>query len=127
MTQLLMVGFGGFFGSISRYLLAGWVGRSFPQALHGVGTITVNLLGCFAIGLLGSIFTMKMHLPLEQKLLLITGFLGGFTTFSAFGLEAYYLYRSNEFQQLILYLSTSLIGGMIMVAMGMTLAHWLFK
>ena len=87
MTQLLMVGAGGAFGAIGRYLLSTWVysltGRAFPW-----GTLAVNLLGSLLMGFLSVWLLERMTLVSdEMRALLMVGFLGAFTTFSTFSLE----------------------------------------
>ncbi len=95
-ANILLVGAGGFIGSIVRYLLSGWVlhhtlGGKFPWS-----TFVVNVLGCLLIGVLsGMIERLEWFTP-QMRLLLLTGLLGGFTTFSAFGLETVFLLRRGE-------------------------------
>ena len=95
-ANILLVGAGGFIGSIARYLLSGWVlhhtlGGKFPWS-----TFVVNVLGCLLIGVLsGMIERLEWFTP-QMRLLLLTGLLGGFTTFSAFGLETVFLLRRGE-------------------------------
>jgi CrcB protein len=86
MQQLLLVGAGGAIGSVLRFWLGGVVaqqaGRDFPW-----GTLSVNVLGSLAIGVLYVLFTERMTQAADLRLFLMTGLLGGFTTFSAFSLE----------------------------------------
>ena len=95
-ANILLVGAGGFIGSIARYLLSGWVlhhtlGGKFPWS-----TFVVNVLGCLLIGVLsGMIERLEWFTP-QMRLLLLTGLLRGFTTFSAFGLETVFLLRRGE-------------------------------
>ncbi len=115
MIKLLYVGLGGFLGSVARYLLAGYVqkghGLNFPW-----GTLVVNAIGCFLIGLLGHILQAK-HSNSEIWLFLIVGILGGFTTFSAFGYETFNLFKNAQ-----LTLALLNIGLQIVVCLG---AVWL--
>ena len=83
-------------GSVARYLLSGWVlhraaGWQFPW-----GTFMVNVLGCLAVGLLGGLVVKHDFFAPATRLFLFTGIAGGFTTFSAFGLETFYLLRKGE-------------------------------
>ena len=95
-ANILLVGAGGFIGSIARYLLSGCVlhhtlGGKFPWS-----TFVVNVLGCLLIGVLsGMIERLEWFTP-QMRLLLLTVLLGGFTTFSAFGLETVFLLRRCE-------------------------------
>ncbi|MBW8284325.1 MAG: fluoride efflux transporter CrcB [Rhizobium sp.] len=87
MNHILLVAFGGALGSVCRYLVGigalRLMGPSFPW-----GTLTVNVAGSFAIGVLAELIVARFGASAELRLLLITGFLGGFTTFSAFALDA---------------------------------------
>jgi CrcB protein len=80
--QLLLVGFGGFIGSVGRYLLSGLITKGFPNSFP-IGTFTVNVLGCLIIGVIYGISERFGWLTQEWRLFLATGICGGFTTFSA--------------------------------------------
>lgn len=92
MNHILLVAFGGALGSVCRYLVGvgalRLMGPSFPW-----GTLTVNVAGSFAIGVLAELIVARFGASAELRLLLITGFLGGFTTFSAFALDAVTLFE----------------------------------
>ena len=94
--SLLLVGTGGFLGSISRYLIGGWthrlLGSGFPY-----GTLLVNVLGCLAIGYLGGLAESRQVFSAEARLFLFLGLLGGFTTFSSFGYETFAFARDGEY------------------------------
>lgn len=95
MRNLLLVGGGGFLGSIARYLLGGLVLHATGAPRFPLATLTVNVTGCLAIGVLGG-FAERAHLfSPETRLFLITGFLGGYTTFSAFAYETFFLTREH--------------------------------
>jgi CrcB protein len=96
MKHLLMVGLGGGLGAIARYKLGGWVLHHTTSWRFPAATFVVNLLGCLLAGVLASYVERRDLLGPETRLLLFTGFLGGFTTFSAFGLETAYLLRRGE-------------------------------
>lgn len=91
-------------GSVCRYLV--WRAVTQPDSVFPAGTLTVNLAGCFCIGLLAR---MVNHDVL--RLALITGFLGGFTTFSAFGLETLQLLRNGWISTALVYATASNAGG----------------
>ena len=95
MTQLLMVGLGGFLGAVSRFLLAdlvqGAAGNRFPY-----GTLAVNVVGCAVIGAVTALAETRGGLSDGLRLFLVVGLLGGFTTFSAFGNETLALLRAGE-------------------------------
>ena len=83
----LLVGAGGFAGAVARWALGASVQAKALHPHFPVHTFAVNLLGCLAIGLILSWGEVRQFLDERTRLLLITGFLGGFTTFSAFALE----------------------------------------
>ena len=96
MGKILWVGFGGFLGSIGRYLLSEYVqylmrGRVFPY-----GTLVVNLIGCLGIGFLFQWVGTRGLLSPEIRLFVFVGLLGGFTTFSTFGNETMNLWQTGD-------------------------------
>ncbi|MDO8282866.1 MAG: fluoride efflux transporter CrcB [Thermodesulfovibrionia bacterium] len=96
MTKIIIVGSGGFLGSVARYLLSGWVYDAMPFAGFPLGTLVVNVLGCLVIGFLGGLAEARNVLGPDVRLFLFIGFLGGFTTFSSFGHETMALFRDAE-------------------------------
>jgi CrcB protein len=122
MLKVIIVGFGGFFGSIFRYLIYllsnNLIGYSFP-----FGTILVNVIGCFLIGLIYQIFSDMISLSDNLKLFMTIGFLGGFTTFSAFSLDVFLLYQSNSKLVAIIYIFITLVLSLLAMLGGM----WIFK
>ena len=95
MTKVLFVALGGGVGSALRFLIAAATqhvtGTSFP-----IGTLVVNVVGCFAIGLLGSAFGGPVLIREEYRLAILVGLLGGFTTFSSYGWESFALANDGE-------------------------------
>lgn len=83
-------------GSAARYKLSGWVLHQTIAWRFPAGTFSVNVLGCLAAGLIAGLVTKHDSFAPETRLLLLTGVLGGFTTFSAFGLETMYLLKRGE-------------------------------
>jgi len=94
--KLLLVGSGGFLGSVSRYLVGGWVYRLSGNHWFPYGTLAVNIIGCFVIGFVGGITESKHFLADNIRLFLLVGLLGGFTTFSSFGYETILLAKSTQ-------------------------------
>lgn len=100
--QLLVVGTGGFLGSAARYALSGLVHRGLPSLAFPVGTLAVNVLGCLIIGFLGGLLETRQVLGPSQRLFLLIGVLGGFTTFSTFSYETLGLLHAAEFAKSLL-------------------------
>jgi len=119
MRIVALVGIGSFIGGTLRYLIAQMVQSKFLSAFP-FGTLTVNIIGCFVIGL---VFGMseKLNLSPEWRLFLATGICGGFTTFSAFSLETMQLLRDGQIFYGLLYVATSILVGLLAVYLGMTL------
>jgi CrcB protein len=91
MRALLLVGSGGFLGAVARYALSRLIGPEAGVTRFPVGTLVVNVSGCLAIGLLSGFSERAGVLSADARLFLMTGLIGGFTTFSAFALETYAL------------------------------------
>jgi len=115
--EILLAGIGGFIGSAGRYLVGKWTGGmwhgSFP-----LGTFLVNLIGCFLIGLLFGLLEQARVLTPNQNILLITGFCGGFTTFSSFAHDMWILGSKGDWLTFALYLGMSIILGILLVWTG---------
>ncbi|MBI3448652.1 MAG: fluoride efflux transporter CrcB [Acidobacteria bacterium] len=95
MVKVLLVGAGGFLGSIARYWVGGLVQDRTP-GLFPFGTLAVNVLGCFLIGALSELADARSLLSAEARTFAMVGVLGGFTTFSAFGNETMNLLRERD-------------------------------
>ncbi len=123
-TRMALVAFGGACGSLARYLVSGWAQAWSRQSVFPFGTLVVNLVGCFLIGIL-SVWTFERGLiTLQGRLLLIVGVLGGFTTFSAFGYETMALFQNNEWQRALLNVLVSVGGGFVGVWLGWIVGRW---
>ena len=96
MNALVLVAAGGAVGSVARYLLSGFVIERTLEWRFPLGTFLVNVAGCFAVGLLGALVVKHDLLSANTRVFLFSGIAGGFTTFSAFGLETFYLLRRGE-------------------------------
>jgi CrcB protein len=111
---------GGGMGSVLRFLLSKGLYPLFSSAI--TGTFTVNILGSFLIGFLIG-FELKNIIDKPLYLLLVTGFCGGFTTFSAFALENYSLIKSGDHLQALLYIFLSVILGLLAIGLGFVIAR----
>ena len=118
-TNILLVGLGGFAGAAARYLLGGWVLHHTLSAKFPWSTFAVNLLGCLIIGLLSGLAERLDWFSPSMRLLLLTGLLGGFTTFSAFGLETVHLLRRGELWMAGAYALASVLACVFAVWLGM--------
>ena len=116
--EILIVGLGSFVGGVLRYILSGAFSRVGREWAFPIGIMVVNVLGCFLIGLLYSYFDNRVGESL-LPLFLMTGVLGGFTTFSTFSLETVQLLEQHEYLKATLYVVGSVglgvgacLGGM---------------
>ena len=117
-TNLLLVGAGGFLGSIARYLLGGTILHHTVSSKFPWSTFTVNVLGCLFIGALSGAAEKFDLIGPGARLFLFTGLLGGFTTFSAFGFETFYLLRRGEIVMAALYATASVLVCLLAVWVG---------
>lgn len=124
--KVVLVGVGGFVGSVARYLISGVVqdrlGETFPW-----GTLAVNVVGCLLIGGLSELAEARAFLSPEGRALLLIGLLGGFTTFSAFGNETTNLLRDREW----LFAGANLLAHVVLaigaVWLGRATAHVIWR
>ncbi len=123
MLHPLLVGIGGFLGSVSRYLLSGFVQRLVPAASFPAGTLAVNIVGCLAIGLAAGAAEHRHSLDETTRALFFVGFLGGFTTFSTFGYETYALMRNAHMLSAAVNVLGHVIAGLAAVWLGFTLTR----
>lgn len=96
MRGVLLVALGGALGSVARYKLSGYVLHQAVDWRFPAGTFAVNVIGCLVAGLLAGLAAQRGILSADTRLLLFTGVLGGFTTFSAFGLETMFLLKRGD-------------------------------
>lgn len=118
--NLLLVGFGGFIGSIARYgvglIFAKYFSQNFPY-----GTFTINLVGCLLMGFFYGIFQKESAPDTSWNLFLMVGICGGFTTFSSFSLESFELLRNSNYNEFFLYTIGSFVLGILAIWVGLTL------
>lgn len=125
MHKLALIFLGSGFGGVGRYLISGWAQRlaydRFP-----FGTLTVNLVGCLLIGFLSAAFANRWLVREEYRIALIVGVLGGFTTFSAFGMETFALINDGQYARAAGNVLLSVGLGLLGVWFGYRLAQaWL--
>jgi CrcB protein len=124
MRIILAIGTGSFLGGIVRYLLSRWVQGLFLTAFP-VGTLSVNVVGSFLIGMFYGYFEQYPFLSHEIRMFLTVGFCGGFTTFSTFANENFMLLRQGNFYYLGLYIFFSLFLGLLATYLGYQLTKTL--
>lgn len=112
MQSLLLVAIGGALGAVARYKLGSVVLHYTSAWQFPAGTFAVNVLGCLAAGILIGLGEYYAFLTQEIRLLVFTGFLGGFTTFSAFGVETVALLQRGELGVAALYVVLSVLCGL---------------
>jgi fluoride exporter len=117
MKNILLVGIGGFIGSIARYLVSR---LNLHENLLSIplGTLSVNILGSFVIGFITGISEKSDLISVELRLFLMVGICGGFTTFSSFSNENMMLMHNGQFLSVVLYTGLSIFLGFIAVYLG---------
>lgn len=124
MLKFLVVMLGCALGGAFRYLISTYMNKflDFP-----IGTLSVNIIGCFLIGLIATFLTEKMENPSPYiSLFLTVGFLGGLTTFSSFSNETLYLLRTGDYLFGVLNVVLNTFGGLLAVLLGMIIIRLIF-
>lgn len=122
LRNIVLVGLGGMAGSIARYLVAVYFSQRMPLGFP-FGTFIVNIIGCFLIGLfLGAAGRLGIITP-ELRLLLATGFCGGFTTFSSLMYEVVEMVEATQYAMLVLYVLSSAMLGLLATVTGLALTR----
>tara|TARA_Y100000758_G_C16040250_1_gene417903 strand:- start:923 stop:1291 length:369 start_codon:yes stop_codon:yes gene_type:complete len=115
--EIIFVGVGGFIGATLRYMISSW-SIKFSQYGFPLGTFLVNIIGCIMIGIVIGINFDKNINIIPVKEFLIIGILGGFTTFSAFGLESFEMLKTGQLKMAVLYIFASVVIGLLGVSIG---------
>ena len=118
MSLVILVGAGGFFGSISRYLLGRGIQYILGDLAFPFGTLTINVMGCLVIGFVNGLAETRQFMNPEIRAILVIGFLSGFTTFSAFGYDTLNFLRTGHVAEAITNLLLQLVLGLGAVLLG---------
>jgi CrcB protein len=124
MINILLVAAGGALGSVARYLTGQWALRQFGPNFPW-GTLAVNIIGSLAIGIFAELIARRFSAPQEWRLLIITGFLGGFTTFSAFSLDVTVMVERGDLFLALGYIAISMLVSLLAVFAGLALMRTL--
>ena len=127
MINILLVGFGGFIGSVLRYLAGGFVQQTTKSIDFPFGTLVVNVIGCFIIGFLAQLAEDRGVFTSQSRLFVFTGFLGGFTTFSSFGNETLNLARDSQMMNAFANVGANVIVGLFAVWLGRTVSYLIWR
>lgn len=124
MKQFLIVGLGGFLGTMARYLISK-INLMENFLSLPLGTLTVNVIGSFLIGFLTGLASKSEILSADMRLFLMAGFCGGFTTFSSFTNENLQLIQNGQFLNAAVYIGVSLFLGFVAVFLGYAVTNLL--
>ncbi len=122
MFKLVLIFFGSGVGGILRYALSGWV-QKLNNGTFPLGTLVVNITGCLLIGFLTAAFSGRLLIREEYRIALIVGVLGGFTTFSAFGVETFALVNDGQYFRAAANVALSVAVGLTAVWAGYRLSQ----
>ena len=117
MNKILLIGLAGLTGTLLRYGLSGSIARHYGETFPW-GTIVVNLVGCFVTGAVFNLTQERFLVNPTARTVILVGLLGGFTTFSSYGLQTFSLLRDGEFGLAILNVAVSNLLGLLMVWVG---------
>jgi fluoride exporter len=122
---ILYVAAGSSAGGVTRYLSQQFVQKHFPSSIP-FGTLAVNIIGCFLIGMIYGVGEKGQVMSPEMRILLATGFCGGFTTFSSFAFENMKLMQDGEYFYMAFYIAASVVIGFLAVFLGALLIKLIF-
>ena len=124
MGKLFLIGLAGFIGTLGRYWLSGLVAKRYGETFPS-GTLAVNLIGCFLVGMLFYLLQERFLVNQTVRTIVMIGFVGGFTTFSSFGLQTFTLLQNGQFGLAALNVSLSNLIGLVLVWAGYSIGKML--
>lgn len=127
LDKVLLVGAGGFIGSVLRYVIGGLVQSAVPTSTFPYGTLVVNATGCFSIGLVSQLIEVQGALGPGARAFLVVGLLGGYTTFSAFGNETVNLMRDGQRVTAGMNIGGQIVLALCAVWLGRLTAHLIWR
>jgi len=122
MQKTIFIGLAGLVGTVLRYWLSGFVARQYGETFPW-GTMAVNLIGCLVAGAVFSVTEERLLVTPTVRAVIVIGLLGGFTTFSSYGLQTFTLLRDGQFGLAILNVGMANVLGLFMVWLGYVLAR----
>jgi CrcB protein len=121
MQRILFIGLAGLIGTLARYGVSGWVARRAGETFP-TGTLVANLSGCFLAGMLYCLTEERFLVDPAWRAAILLGFLGGFTTFSSYGLQSFTLLRDGEIMRAGINIGASNVAGLLLVWAGYVFA-----
>lgn len=121
----MIVGAGGFIGSVLRFIISGWAYRVSVAGVFPYGTLAVNVIGCLLIGFLGGLAESRQAMEPAQRLFLMVGVLGGFTTFSAFAADTLGLVQDAQVFRALLNIGLQVTLGLAAAYVGYLAARFI--
>ena len=118
---------GGFIGATLRYLIGNWMQNLLDNPEFPYGTLLVNLIGCLIIGFVIAISETQDNISQEIQIFVTVGVLGGFTTFSAFGIETVNLIRNGDLHLSVINVVLQLTFGLLAAWLGLVICRWIFE
>jgi CrcB protein len=126
-VRVLLIGVGGFVGSILRYWISGILQQATPRSSFPIGTLAVNVTGCLAIGVLSELAESRGFLGPDTRAFLAVGLFGGFTTFSAFANETVAAARDGSFGTAIINVAATVAACLTAVWVGRALVNLVWR
>ena len=123
LKEIIGIAVGGSIGSLLRFGLSSWVQERTKTEYFPWGILSVNLIGCFLMGILFGVLVERFDISAFWRAGIFLGLLGGFTTFSSFSIDALTLFQSGAFGAMTIYILLSLVGCILATAFGLTLAR----